>query len=264
MPFPDVPRVIYQINPLEEVICQLRFPPILKIDTEPPAAFQEQIRAEYPFYEAKSPFRLPVGLPANLAQMIVSDLPLGGQKSHDFDSPNRTWRLNLTRDYFALTCRAYQRWEDFRARLNTVCEAFTKQYNPALFTRIGLRYRDVIRRSPLQLEQTPWSELLQPWISGILDSAETVKHVKDMRSTFLLDLPEEAGQVQVFAGLALDKKSNAPAFLIDADFYIEQQTEISHVFQHLDTFNRYAGRFFRWCITERLHQAMQPQPPVSD
>jgi uncharacterized protein (TIGR04255 family) len=78
MLFPDVPRVIYEVNPLEEVICQLRFLPVLKIDTEPPAGFQEEIRAEYPLYESKSPLRLPAGLPSSLVQMI---LPLGGAKA---------------------------------------------------------------------------------------------------------------------------------------------------------------------------------------
>ena len=48
MAFPEVERVIYERNPLDEVICQLRFPAILKID-EPPIAFQEQIRTRYPF-----------------------------------------------------------------------------------------------------------------------------------------------------------------------------------------------------------------------
>ena len=48
MPFPDVERVIYNENPLDRVICQLRFAPILKIDTEIPAEFQERIRIDYP------------------------------------------------------------------------------------------------------------------------------------------------------------------------------------------------------------------------
>jgi uncharacterized protein (TIGR04255 family) len=73
MAFPEAPRVIYEKNPLDEVLCQLRFPTVLKIDAEPPAAFQELIRADYPFYERKPTFKLPPGLPAGVAQMVVSD-----------------------------------------------------------------------------------------------------------------------------------------------------------------------------------------------
>jgi uncharacterized protein (TIGR04255 family) len=266
MPFLNAPRVLYEINPLDEVICQLRFPPILCIDTEPPAAFQEKIRADYPFYELKSPLRLPAGLPSNLAQMIVADLPLGGQKSHSFDSKDRTWSLNLTREFLTLICRNYDRWENFRARLQGACEAINEYYNPTLFTRIGLRYRDVIRRSRLQLEQTPWSELLQPWVSGVLGRAETASHVGNAASAFLIELPEEAGRVQVSSGLAVavDGQTKETVFLIDADFYTEKQTEPSHVFQRLNILNRYAGRFFRWCITDHLHDAMRPHPVPPD
>ncbi|MGH7173118.1 MAG: TIGR04255 family protein [Gemmataceae bacterium] len=264
MAFPDVPRVIYGKNPLQEVICQLRFPPVLRIDAEPPAAFQEQIRADYPFYESKSPLRLPAGLPANLAQMLVADLPLGGLKSHDFDSNDRIWSLNLTREFLALTCRAYERWENFRERLKGAGETLNKHYNPPFFTRIGLRYRDVIRRSRLQLAETPWSELLQPWVSGVLGSPETAERVKNAQSTFLIELPEEVGQLQVSSGLAVDGQSKEIAFLIDADFYTQQQTEPSDVFKRLNILNRYARTFFRWCITDRLHEAMRPRPVASD
>ena len=53
MPFPEVKRVIYKKNPLDRVICQLRFAPILKIDAEIPADFQEMIRADFPNYSEK-------------------------------------------------------------------------------------------------------------------------------------------------------------------------------------------------------------------
>lgn len=48
--FPETPRVIYAKNPLFEVICQLRFPAILKIDSEIPAGFQEKLRASFPLF----------------------------------------------------------------------------------------------------------------------------------------------------------------------------------------------------------------------
>lgn len=39
MSLPDVPRVLYAKAPLEQVICQLRFPTILKINLETPPEF---------------------------------------------------------------------------------------------------------------------------------------------------------------------------------------------------------------------------------
>src|SRR5437868_11791362 len=47
MDFPAVERIVFENNPLTEVICQLRFPRVLVIDERLPAEFQEQLGAEY-------------------------------------------------------------------------------------------------------------------------------------------------------------------------------------------------------------------------
>ena len=43
MPFKDTERVIYNKNPLIEVVCQLRFPRILTISETQPTSFQEKV-----------------------------------------------------------------------------------------------------------------------------------------------------------------------------------------------------------------------------
>jgi uncharacterized protein (TIGR04255 family) len=264
MPFPDAPRVLYASNPLDQVICQLRFPPVLRIDAEPPAGFQEQIRADYPFYESKPALRLPPGIPADVAQLVAPDLPFAGQKSHVFGSRDRVWNLTLTREFLALTCRAYERWERFRDRLAGPFEALLREYRPAFFTRIGLRYRDVIRRSRLGLVDTSWSELLEPWVSGLLGKDEVAGDVEDTRTACLLRLPEGWGRVQLNYGLAIEERDSEPnrevVFLIDADFYTQEQTESPHVRERLDHLNRQSGLLFRTCIRDRLHLALGPRP----
>ncbi len=51
--FSNQPRKIYRRNQLIEVICQLRFPEILKIEAHEPADFQDAIRQAYPQYGKK-------------------------------------------------------------------------------------------------------------------------------------------------------------------------------------------------------------------
>ena len=46
-------RCIYRRSPLIEVICQLRFPAILRIDAQAPAQFQEAIRGDYPQFSQR-------------------------------------------------------------------------------------------------------------------------------------------------------------------------------------------------------------------
>jgi uncharacterized protein (TIGR04255 family) len=261
MAFPDAPRVIYENNPLQEVICQLRFPPVLRIDAEPPAAFQEQVRADYPFYELKSAVQFPSGLPPEIAQMVGAGLPFAGQKWHEFASKDRAWDLKLNRESISLACRSYTRWEDFRQRLARPFEALMTQYQPSFVTRIGLRYQDVIRRSPLDLKDAPWNQLLQPWVTCALGPAETAGEVENLQAVTIIRLPNEAGKTQVSYGLGKDPTlENETVFVIDTDFFTEQQTDPSDVFQRLDALHRQAGLLFRWCITDRLHEAMGPHP----
>jgi uncharacterized protein (TIGR04255 family) len=46
--FPKVEDVRLARAPLKEVICQVRFPVILRIGTEQPVEFQERIRERFP------------------------------------------------------------------------------------------------------------------------------------------------------------------------------------------------------------------------
>ena len=55
MAFPPSDRVVFEENTIEEVICQLRFPPILAIVSDVPAAFQERVREKYPLYKQEDP-----------------------------------------------------------------------------------------------------------------------------------------------------------------------------------------------------------------
>lgn len=73
MPFPNSPRVIYRKNPLEQVICQIRFPSILRIDTEIPAAFQELVRSQFPLFEERQEggIEIPVELSEQLPREIL-------------------------------------------------------------------------------------------------------------------------------------------------------------------------------------------------
>ena len=261
MPFPDSPRVIYRKNPLAEVICQLRFPPILKIDAEPPARLQDAIRAHYPLYsEASTRVLLPPNLPPEITKLIQD---LGALRSaglqHEFASPDKTWEATLTREALALKTTQYQRWEDFRARLERLHEAFRGEYRPAFYTRIGLRYVDVIRRSALGLADVPWSEILKPHIAGEFSAPDIAERIETAFRAVLIRVDDSGGRVMIRHGIAVAEPTKEPCFVIDSDFFTEEQSEAANVLNILDRFNRAAGELFRWCIQSGLHTALEPQ-----
>ena len=262
MAFPEMPRVLYELNPLDEVICQLRFPPVLRIETEVPSLFQERIRAIFPFYEAKPSLKLPPGLPADVVSSLVQGTPLGLGPTHEFSSVDKQWVVSLTREFLALTCRRYERWERFRDLLRGPLGALLEIYAPSFYTRVGLRYIDLIRRSVLGMGHVGWDELLKPWVAGPFGSPEVSRDVAHAASDFLIALAETDSSLRVRHGIVLQPGSQEHCYLIDADFFDERRTETTNVFPRLDALNRQAGLFFRWCIRDRLHEAMRPRPLV--
>lgn len=258
MTFPDSKRVIYQKNPLGTVICQLRFPPVLRIDADVPADFQDRIRHEYPLFEDRQPQDIVV--PPQIAKALSMQVKLRGVKQgYQFSSNDNVWQVVLVRDFLALTTTKYQRWEDFKRHLEGPLGALIDIYKPEFYSRIGLRYQDIIKRSDLGLKEREWSELLQPHITGEL-SSKIAPSIKEMRRELLVALEGGTGYVRIHHGMIEATDSSEICYSIDADFYTDQRTEVGNAIETLDRYNREAGRLFRWCITDLLHNALGPQP----
>jgi uncharacterized protein (TIGR04255 family) len=254
MPFPESRRVIYDKNPLEQVIAQLRFPSILRIEAELPAAFQDKIRDDYPSFDAGEESLLPEGIPAEIRRMLG---PLGASaaRGYAFMSRDGIWRVNLNRDFVALTCTKYRHWGEFRTRLMTVLEHLMTVYKPSFYTRIGLRYRNLIDRGELGLTNVPWSELFQTHLAAELASemADLVEHNSHQ---VVVALPNRHGTVRILHGLV--GAAGANVYVIDNDFFSEERVEPQHAAEKLDQFNRYSGGLFRSFIKDKLDRAMGP------
>jgi uncharacterized protein (TIGR04255 family) len=270
MAFPDAPRVLYAINPLDEVVCQLKFPPVLRIDSETPVAFQEAIRDQFPLYRTESALNLsvnlPKGLPAGGIANFGAGLPGAGKQTHVFETADKMWRVTLARDVLGLTCRKkYDRWENFRSRLESLLEPLSANYRPSFFNHVCLRYRDVIRPWQLDVPQgVTWSELVQPWIGGPYSRSEVAADVESVLTRTVIRLPDAIGRLDASYGLANEQPGPKHVFLIDAHLYKDGQTERAHVLPSLNLLNRQAGLFFRWCITDRLHLVLRPGDSGSD
>ena len=262
MPFPSVPRVIYHHSPLIQVICQLRFPPILRIDTEIPALLQEDIRGEFPNFTETSEWALEQAtqptegvVPDLFRQMLQSS----GSKNYAFASEDGQWQLNLTRTFISLTTTNYHRWEEFKPKFVGPLAAFTRIYSPSSFTRIGLRYINVICKSALGLQAAEWRQLLQPYILGILHEPSVGSHVKAFESNYNVGLNDGDGTVTIITKFVQPKEGDERCYLIDSDFYTSTKTPVDNTVPKLDYFNTRASRLIRWCITDELHRAMEPE-----
>jgi len=255
MIFPDSPRVIYDKNPLHEVICQIRFPTILRIASEPPTEFQESLRGRFPLFSENRQATLQ--LPNGIERVLPTELTPKTEVAYELTSDNEAWTVSLTPSFLALTCREYSRWESFKEWLTLPLQALEKTYTPPFITRIGLRYQDIIRRSMLDLDTSPWQELLSKSIAAELADRRLSQRISHVAREFRVK-DDSGSEVQVRHGFVQHKESGEQCYLIDADFFTEERVKHEQIVSKLDRFHRDAGRLFRWCITPRLHAAMGP------
>ena len=265
MPFPDVERVIYSNSPLAEVICQLRFPPILKISAEEPHAFQERVRHIYPNFSTTTPAEaLPQNAPdflRPLLQAAFQDPSLNsGIKQFRFSDPDEEWNVFLSRDALGLTTTHYVRWEDFRDRYRMLVSALLEVYTPAYFTRIGLRYKDLLSPARAGNANYTWQHIIEPHILGELgNSALEGLTVAGAKRELSLELERDL-LLTLNHGFVQEEGQEGISYLIDADYHKESRLDTEQWITDFERCHWHAGRIFRWCITKTLHQALGPIP----
>ena len=262
MSFSQVDRVIYKKNPLEQVLCQLRYSPILAIDSKLPAEFQDYIRDDFPIYEEmpNAHHEITAGINFQLSDLTISPFAnVSTTKNHIFITEDRDWRIDLTRDNITLTSKKYERWEDFRERLKKPLDALCEVYRPSNFIRLGLRYINLFKRTALELDNVDWKDLICEPFAGIL-SSDFSDMVRGYDSIFELDLKDGTGKVRISAALVTDI-SNEICFLLDNDFYVDQKIAINNADDYLDKLNYNSTIFLHHATKEKLRNAMEPIMP---
>ena len=236
-------RCIYENNQLGEVICQLRFPEILTIQTELPAKFQEAIRSVFPRYGLRK-----------------EKNPDGETNNYQFATDDGAWRVNLTSKFISLSTSRYRNWEEFAAMLDRPLAAFIQLYQPACFDRVGLRYLNFFSRKALDMEGTPFRELFQPAYLGILGE-EDVEEFAASRSGVDAELAIRGGaRLKLHAGPGKvtigGKTDDEIKFILDLDLYMSAKVPVNLSTGALQTLHSQAFGIFRGAITDTLHDAM--------
>ena len=262
MLFSDRPRTHYVNAPAHEVICQLRFPTILTINAAEPADFQEAIRGEFPQYARRQDVTPPKLSGLGGPNVQVQQQP--PVTNHHFLSADGAWKLNLTKDFIALSTLRYPGWEEFARQLDKPLAAFIKLYKPAYFQRVGLRYVNIFSRARLGLEDTPWAELFAPAYTGPLREPDVREEDCLNCGCDLRVKLDSSCQAKIHAGPGRIK-SNAPGaaadtevkFIFDLDLSMNGSTPCTLAAAALETLHGHGGRIFEGAVTDRLRAAME-------
>lgn len=248
-------------NQLVEVICQLRFPAILSIDSREPADFQEAIRSMFPRYAVRQEQQPPKLTGAGTPNAKLE--PSAPINNYYFVSADGQWKLNLTKNFISLSTVAYPGWEKFARQFDLPLAEFIRIYKPAFFERIGLRYLNAVSRIALGLEQTPWRELFaDPYLGPFAHEDVSEQSL----AKFAMDTDIMLGgscRARIHSGTGMLKRNvpNAPVdnevkFILDLDLSMPGQTEPRLAAAGLETLHQHAGSIFSAAITDKLRDAL--------
>lgn len=261
MLFSDRPRSHYPNSPAHEVICQLRFPTILTINTVEPADFQEAIREDFPQYARRQDATPPKVSGLGGPNPKVEQQP--PVTNYHFLSADGKWKLNLTKDFIALSTLRYTGWEEFARHLDKPLAAFIKLYKPAYFQRVGIRYINLFSRQKLGLEDVPWAELFAPAYTGALREPDVREdQVASCGCDLVLKL-DSSCQAKIHAGPGRIQ-NNVPGaaqdpevkFIFDMDLSMNGQTPCTLAAAALETLHGHGTRVFEGAVTDRMRDAM--------
>jgi uncharacterized protein (TIGR04255 family) len=249
--FPSKPEIPLANAPVDEVICQVRFPFIFRINREDPSEFQDKIRNEFPKVEIEQGFLLPFPEPGDREKSGDAQI----KKTYRFRTMDEKTAVSLSTDFYALLTTQYTHWGDFSENLRKIAKAVDDIYKPAYATRIGLRY--VNRITPQNTGLQTLDEILQ-----LLNPELTAYFQHDYWADPLeietkILLSDDNAKMNLRIRYGKDKDDNAPFFLLDFDYFEEGEIELTDLIERVDTYHNVVYRAFRWCVRDEKLEAFQ-------
>ncbi len=240
--FPKKQEVQLENAPLEEVICQVKFPPILRISQEIPIDFQDAIRHQFPG------LKIEAGISFNIPSQDKSqEQPFEfTPRMYRFLSADEKSHVVLTADFFALSNKAYTHWPDFLKIFSDVEKTIINIFQIPYSTRIGLRFVNKFTK-----ENTG------------CNSMQEILHLFRDELTCLLKVDVWNEPDDLFTQIVLNdeprkfafrfrfwREEREPNILLDLDYYEEGQLDLSTSIQRIEGYHNAIYDAFRWSLKD--------------
>ena len=228
--------------PLKEVVCQVRFQPILAITETQPTAYQERLRKHFPKFEVRRAL--------HFEEVQSSGIVAGlGPNEYALSSSDGAWHSTIGLNFIALTTQAYTNWNDFKKRIGTIYTAFRASYDDVVIGRIGLRFINELRydNTAAKTEAELVGIVNNDLSRLIINDAWT----KAQKANVLLTLDNDREYLTIRAGY---ETKDQPRIVLDFDYYTESPPSASltqpRLVKLLDHFHSCIYDAFRWTIKE--------------
>lgn len=252
-------RVIYERNPIIEVILQIKFPTILSINAKEPVEFQDAVRQEFPIYQLAIENEQEIVLSVSANEALPPSIVQKQQhKNHNFISEDGKYKINLTSGFISLSTIDYTCWENMLKRFKIPFNKLLEIYRPTFFERIGLRYIDAFSRNKLDIANKKWSDLIQlTWLGAMATVGE--QRIISNWTDVEYFLENGISRAKIHAGLGNLSNDPEQMFIIDSDFVHDKNVKPEEFADIVNYLHDNAGHFIRTSITDTLHQAMIPR-----
>ncbi len=259
MKLPEYEWIQFRKAPLRMVIGQVRFTIMPRFEQKAfIASFQEAIRTKYPKVSREHPVTY------QLSPLGVNSSP--GETLWRFSSRDNKWAVVVGEEAITLESRGYFSMSDFLKRFSAILEAANDTLEVTDRLRLGLRYINEIRY-PKAETFTEWRTLLNPEFVGF-DAASllegkvdhTLQEAQIKRSDGTLAVRHGLLNGAVVVPLPPESLAIGPFYLIDLDYYdtTECDLDIPATTKQMQDYNDLMYRFFRWTISDKLYNYLEP------
>lgn len=124
---------LFQRDYLHQAVCELRFPTLLELGgSKPPKAFVSALRRDYPTLE--------------LSNQVTLNLGAGTETNyaHVLRSAKHEWSVTLKSSALVVEAQRYRGYPEMLRRIEQVVEAAKDVIDSDFFTRVGLRYVNLV------------------------------------------------------------------------------------------------------------------------
>lgn len=248
--FPTKTEIRLKKSPLDEVICQVKFPPILKIVKESPIEIQEMVRSRFPVFQAEQGLIFKMPSIGSTEKPGVETPP----KVHRFLTADGKAHLALAPVFYALATKKYTHWGDFLQELDTISQAVVQIYQPAYATRIGLRFINRFAKNNTGCKTI--EELLELFRAELTCLIKTDAWTDPFEMQSQIVLKDRNAKLAIRTGLGRDKKE--AFFILDFDYFEEGQLDLNKLDQRLERYHSKIYDAFRWCLKDESLVRFEP------
>ncbi len=234
---PQAPQTHYVRNFIKQAVCELRFPTLYELEgPRPPPSFAHALRKNYPNHA------------------VVESVTVGGptpsrSNVHSFKSRHQDWTVNLTASSVVLETTKYDSFAEFKDRLALILKASGPIIDCDFFTRVGLRYINLLPYSRPEIRNWVNPALVGALSDGIFGDA--IEHNGRIGGTIL------GGGYLLQHGVVSAPAGGPSMYSLDFDFSSEDVT-LDTTLDVVENLHSQEHSFFQWALGPKAKEYLGP------